>query len=97
MPIVTDSSALIVLATCNGLDAILQVDDDLKVPEAVYAEVVAPEKPRSDALGEFLSDRVVKVDTSRWVLAAGGLGRGEFEFASCGNHHFRQKKNRIVC
>ena len=63
----------------NGLDGILQVYEDLKIPEAVYAEVVAPEKPQSDALGEFLSDRVVKVDTSRWVLAAGGLGRGEIE------------------
>jgi uncharacterized protein len=79
MLIVADSSALISLATCNALDLLLQVYDDLKVPEAVYAEVVAPEKPQSDALGAFLSERVVKVDTTRWVLAAGGLGRGEIE------------------
>ncbi len=79
MLIVADSSALIALATRNGLNVILQLYDDIKVPEAVYAEVVAPEKPQSDALGEFLSDRVVKVDTSRWVLAVGGLGRGEIE------------------
>jgi hypothetical protein len=79
MLIVADSSALIALATCDGLHVILQVYDDVKVPEAVYAEIVAPEKPQSDALGEFLSDHVVKVDTTRWVLAAGGLGRGEIE------------------
>jgi uncharacterized protein len=79
MLIVADSSALISLATCNALDLLLQVYDDIKVPEAVYAEVVAPEKPQSDALGTFLSERVVKVDTTRWVLAAGGLGRGEIE------------------
>ena len=79
MLIVADSSALIALAVCDGLNVILQVYDDLKIPEAVYAEIVAPEKPHSDALGSFLADRVVKVDVSRWVVAAGGLGRGEIE------------------
>jgi predicted nucleic acid-binding protein len=79
MLIVADSSALIALAVCDGLNMILQVYEDLKVPEAVYAEIVAPEKPHSDPLGAFLADRVVKVDSSRWVLAAGGLGRGEIE------------------
>jgi predicted nucleic acid-binding protein len=79
MLIVADSSALIALATCEGLDVILMVYDDIKVPEAVFTEIVAPEKPQSDVLGSFLSGRVVKVDTSRWVLAAGGLGRGEIE------------------
>ena len=79
MLIVADSSALIALATCDGLDVILRVYDDIKVPEAVYVEIVAPEKPQSDALGSFLTGHVMKVDTSRWVLAAGGLGRGEIE------------------
>ena len=79
MLIVADSSALIALATCDGLDVILQIYDDIKVPEAVYAEIVAPEKSQSDSLGSFLSGRVMKVDTSRWVLAAGGLGHGELE------------------
>jgi predicted nucleic acid-binding protein len=79
MLIVADSSALIALAVCDGLDVILQVYDDLKIPEAVYAEIVAPEKPYSDALGAFLTERVMKVDVSRWVVTAGGLGRGEIE------------------
>jgi predicted nucleic acid-binding protein len=76
---VADSSALIALATCDGLDLILKIYDEIKVPEAVYTEIVAPEKPQSDKLGAFLSDRVIKVDTNRWVLTAGGLGRGEIE------------------
>src|SRR5215211_2690631 len=79
MLIEADSSELIALATCDGLKVILQVYDDIKVPEVEYVEVVAPEKPQSEALGEFLSGHVVKVDTTRWVLAAGGLGRGEIE------------------
>lgn len=79
MLIVADSSALIALAVCDGLDMILQVYEDLKIPTAVYAEIVAPEKPHSDALGSFLAERVVDVDASRWVVTAGGLGRGEIE------------------
>lgn len=79
MLIVADSSALIALAVCDGLDVILHVYDDLKIPEAVYTEIVAPEKPHSDALGAFLAERVVTVDVSRWVVTAGGLGRGEIE------------------
>jgi len=65
MLIVADSSAFIALATCDGLDVLLRVYDDVKVPEAVYAETVAPEKPQSDLLGEYLAGRVVKVDASR--------------------------------
>jgi len=79
MLIVADSSALIAPAVCDALDVILQIYDDLKIPEAVYMETVAPEKPYSDALGAFLTERVVKVDVSRWVVTAGGLGRGEIE------------------
>jgi predicted nucleic acid-binding protein len=79
MLIIADSSALIALAVCDGLGLILPVYDDLKIPEAVYTEIVSPEKSHSDALGSFLAERVVKVDVSRWVVTAGGLGRGEIE------------------
>jgi uncharacterized protein len=79
MLIVADSSALIALATCDALPLLLEVYDDVKVPEAVYMETVSPEKPQSDILASFLTGRVVQVDTSRSVLAAGGLGRGEIE------------------
>lgn len=79
MLVIADSSALIALATCDVLNVLLEVYDDVKVPEAVYMETVAPEKPQSDLLGEFLVGRVLQVDTSRSVIAAGGLGRGEIE------------------
>jgi uncharacterized protein len=79
MLIVADSSALIALAACDGLDLLLNVYDEVKVPEAVFSETVAPEKPYSEILGTFLSNKVVHVDTTRWVFTAGGLGRGEIE------------------
>ncbi|MEW5828080.1 MAG: hypothetical protein AB1846_04250 [Chloroflexota bacterium] len=44
MLVVADSSALIALAACDGLQALLAVYDDVKVPRAVYEEVVNPDK-----------------------------------------------------
>jgi predicted nucleic acid-binding protein len=37
------------------------------------------EKTEAAALEAFLAGRVMEVDTTRMVLAAGGLGRGEIE------------------
>jgi predicted nucleic acid-binding protein len=79
MLIVADSSALIALATCDGLEVLIRVYDDVKVPQAVYDEVIQPGKPQAAALEIFLAGRVVEVDTTHWVLAAGGLGQGEIE------------------
>ncbi len=79
MLIVADSSALIALATCDGLDVLLRVYDDVKVPQTVYDEVVEPGKLQAAALEAFLSRRITKVDTTNWVLTAGGLGQGEIE------------------
>jgi len=76
MLIIADSSALIALATCDGLDILLRV---YGVPQAVYTEVTEPKKPQAAALEGFLSGKVLEVDTTHWVLAAGGLGRGEIE------------------
>jgi len=79
MLIVADSSALIALATCDGLDALLLVYDEIWVPQAVYNEVVVAEKPQAIALAAFLSGRVREADIMHWVLTAGGLGQGELE------------------
>lgn len=79
MLIVADSSALIALATCDGLDVLLQLYGEVRVPQAVYDEIVKPEKPQAAVLEAFLTSRVEKVDTTHWVLAAGGLGQGEIE------------------
>jgi predicted nucleic acid-binding protein len=55
------------------------VYEDVKVPLAVYDEAIEPEKQQAFALASFLSGRVMEVNTTHWVLAAGGLGQGELE------------------
>ncbi len=79
MLVIADSSALIALATCNGLDILLRLYDEVKVPGAVYNEVAKADKPQAPQLKKFLEGRVINVDVSSWVLAAGGLGQGEIE------------------
>lgn len=62
MLIIADSSALIALATCQGLGILLRLYDDVKVPQAVYSEVVSPDKPSAGTLVSYLSGRVKIVD-----------------------------------
>ena len=79
MLIIADSSALIALATCDGLNILLTLYDDIRIPQAVYNEVIMPEKLQAAALKVFLSSRITVIDSTRWVIAAGGLGQGEIE------------------
>src|SRR3989304_443439 len=79
MAIIADSSALVALSTCDGLELLSQVYEDIRVPQAVYDEIVVTGKPQSARLETFLAGRVMNVDLSHWVLAAGGLGQGELE------------------
>lgn len=77
--IVADSSALVALAICEALPLLISLYDEIKVPQTVYEEVTVTDKPQAAPLTEFLNGRVVHVDTTRFVLAAGGLGQGEIE------------------
>jgi len=79
MIIVADSSALIALATCSALDVLIDLYDDVYVPNAVYLEVIQPNKPQSAILRDFLDARVVEIDPKQFVIAVGGLGAGELE------------------
>lgn len=79
MVVVADSSALIALATCQALELLTKLYDDIKVPQGVYDEVATPDKPQAQDLAVFLAGHIVKVDTSQFVLAAAGLGKGEVE------------------
>lgn len=79
MLIVADSSALVALSTCDALEVLSRLYDDVRVPQAVYDEVVIADKPQSESLKTYLAGRITAVDLSQWVLAAGGLGQGELE------------------
>jgi len=79
MLVIADSSALVALATCEGLDILLKVYDDVKVPQSVFDEVVVSGKSHASTLEKFLQKRITKVDTSSFVLSVGGLGQGELE------------------
>ena len=79
MLIVADSSALLALATCDALELLTALYEEVKVPQAVFDELTKPDKPQAIILANFLENCVVEVDTSRFVFMAGGLGQGEIE------------------
>jgi predicted nucleic acid-binding protein len=79
MLVIADSSALVALATCDGLQLLLQVYGDIKVPKAVFDEVVVSGKAQASVLEKFLQNSTVPVDTTNLVLSVGGLGQGELE------------------
>lgn len=79
MIIVADSSALIALATCSGLNLLTQLYEQVSVPEAVYVEVTETGKPTSEQLAAFLQNRVQEVEFGRFVLTTNTLGQGELE------------------
>jgi predicted nucleic acid-binding protein len=79
MLVVADTSALLALAACRGLELLDSLFDEVRVPPAVLRECTEAGKPRADVLGAYLRDRVAEVDLDEFVIAAAGLGRGELE------------------
>lgn len=79
MLVIADSSALLALAACDGLGLLLGLFQQVAVPRAVFDEVAVSGKPAAEKLREFLRSRIVEVDSRRFVLEAGSLGRGELE------------------
>jgi uncharacterized protein len=79
MLIVADSSALIALAICDSLVLLDQLFDEIKVPQAVFDEVIIEGKPVANKLKAYLRGKVAFVDLTAYVINAGGLGRGELE------------------
>ncbi len=79
MLIIADRSALIALAVCDGLQLLDRLFGVIRVPAAVYEEVIVDDKPASDRLKIYIADKSVPVDITRFVIAAGGLGQGECE------------------
>jgi predicted nucleic acid-binding protein len=79
MLIIADSSALVALALCGGLDLLDRLFDDVQVPQAVYDEVVVKGKPAAQILQTYLQGKVASVSLENVLITGGGLGRGEIE------------------
>lgn len=79
MLIVADTSALLALAACDGLNLLDALFHEIRVPVAVFDECVVPGKSYAGHLREYLANKVATVDHDEFVIAAGGLGKGELQ------------------
>ena len=79
MLIIADSSALVALALCNGLELLDRLFAEVRVPQAVYDEVIVEGKPAAQMLQAYLRGKVVPVPLENVVITGAGLGRGEIE------------------
>lgn len=79
MILVADCSALIALASCNGLRLLDELFGTVIVPEAVYREAVVGDKPEAQQLKEYLQDKIRKIDPINSVLLDGFSDLGETE------------------
>ncbi|WLE96291.1 MAG: DUF3368 domain-containing protein [Candidatus Electrothrix communis] len=79
MLIIADSSALVALALCDGLELLNRLFEQVRVPQAVYDEVIVEGKPAAQMLQNYLKGRVVPVPLENVVITGAGLGRGEIE------------------
>jgi predicted nucleic acid-binding protein len=58
MILIADCSALVALASCNGLHLLEALFSAVIVPEAVYHEAVVDDKPEARRLQEYLKNKV---------------------------------------
>lgn len=79
MILIADCSALIALASCDGLHLLDALFGTVIVPEAVYREAVVSDKPEAQQLKEYLINKVRKIDLNSPVLLDGFSDLGETE------------------
>ena len=79
MLIIADTSSLIAIATCDGLNWLDTLFQELLVPRAVFDEAVTDGKPQAEKLKRFLTDKVADSDLGQLIIAAPGMGKGELE------------------
>ncbi|NJL26441.1 MAG: hypothetical protein HC897_00510 [Thermoanaerobaculia bacterium] len=75
--VIADSSLLVALATCQALELLDRLTTRVRVPTAVFQELVVQGKPQARALREYLQGKVEDVDATEIVIDASSLGRGE--------------------
>lgn len=86
MLIIADSSALLALAVCDGLPLIERLFEAVKVPQAVFDEVIVEGKPAAEVLRAYLANKVASIELDDFVIAAEGLGQGELEAMALYKH-----------
>lgn len=79
MLIVADTSALLALAACESLSLLDTLFGEVRVPPAVFRECTVAGRAGADVLDAYLRGKVADVEFGEFVIAAGGLGRGELE------------------
>jgi len=77
--LIADSSALVALSVCDSLGLLDQIFKEVLVPQAVYDECIKPGKPESEALANYLKDKVCPVDMSHFVYLDAYADAGESE------------------
>jgi predicted nucleic acid-binding protein len=80
MILIADSSALIALAVCDSLPILEKIFKEVKVPQAVFDEVIKKSKKQAEILEEYLCNKVIKVDLGKHIIIKDGtLEKGELE------------------
>lgn len=77
MILVADASALIALATCDSIALLEAIFGEMLVPEAVFSEVTALDKPQSVRLRNYLYGKVRAVDMQYFVYLDAFADAGE--------------------
>jgi predicted nucleic acid-binding protein len=77
MILVADASALIALATCDGLPWLDALFGEVLVPEAVFREVTFADKPQAMRLNTYLQGKIRQVDMADFVYLDAYADAGE--------------------
>jgi predicted nucleic acid-binding protein len=79
MILIADCSALVALASCDGLGLLNKLFGTVIVPEAVYHEAVVNAKPEAQQLKDYLHNKIRKIDLNKSILLDGFSDLGETE------------------
>ena len=77
MLLVADSSALIALAICDGLNLLALLYEEVKVPTEVFTEVTQPLKKEAKKLADYLKDKIADINIQDYIISDFNLGVGE--------------------
>ncbi|NOX86088.1 MAG: DUF3368 domain-containing protein [Chlorobi bacterium] len=77
MKLVADTSALIALSTCEALDLLDKMFDEVFVTKEIYDECIITGKPYSKKLSLFLKDKIKSTETDTILNLPSNLGKGE--------------------